>query len=465
MQFLGGHKTEAEPLFRDGRPARKLKILIDVDVLQRLSREATPADATLHRLLQDPHVEFSRYSDHGPPGGAERLAADELLEGDEMPGWTVVTPSDDAMVTHSITTVTGSMVERRALFADQARGPGWALAMESGTSSDADAILIATAHEIGADVLVTDRQAVLDTEFEDRGNCRFVAPADALPLVALFIRATGGHVLAASSSFVGTAHPRGFYDKAAARSMPSLTQLVDRGQPHVSATRILTALRRARAILEARDRLALLLSERVTVDVADAAEATFTHALVDMVAFHDLLARIVNEMLPQPERVASRVKWQNDAWRRRAIAHVEQLAPPWGDEGFATLLNGALRAARNEIHDVSPTVVPFQTRWGPPEVGLAFFEPVGVRVMNAMNKLEPHAVSGIDRPFVDAYVFRPLVLMEFMLPWMFNSVEATLKAILPMLPAANTAREEGVLDSENVGEALDAIVHVRSIPR
>jgi hypothetical protein len=461
LQFLGGQKSHDAQLFRDALPARKLKVLIDIDVWDRLSTEQIPFDATLYGLLLDERVAMSRYSDDGPPPDAARLEADGFLRGDEAIGWTTLAPSDDGMVAYSITTATTTAVERRALLTDQVLLPRWVLTNENGTADEADALLIATAHEIGADVLVTQREPVLNTEIEDRGNCRFVSPADALPLIALYLRAAGEYVLAKSSNFMGTTYRRGFYDRAAARCIPSLTQFVHRAEPQVSAARLLTVLRRARAVLEARDRLALLVSEPLTEDVIDAVEGVFTHAVVDMVAFHDILAHVVNELLPQPETDAFRIKWQKEPWRRRALDGVPALCEGWRDGGRAIALNSALRAVRNEIHDAAPLAAPLRTRWGPAEVGLAFHEQVGTTVLDALRKLECDSDPGVGRAFADGHVIRPLVFVEFVLPWVFTSVETTLAALLPRLPEREPPVRDPVLDSAPVGQAVDAIVHLR----
>ncbi len=462
IQFLGGHDTR-EPLFRDARPARRLRVLVDVDVWERISKQRTPTEATLHRLLQNERVEMSLYSDNGPPADVERLESNGYLHGDEAVGWTTLTPSDDEMVAYSVTTATRTAVVHRALITDQVLMPGWVLAEETGAPDDAAARLIATAHEIGVDILITERDAVLNTELEDRGNCRFVAPLGALSLIALYLRAAGEYVLAASTGFIETSHRRGFYDRVAFRAIPSLDTFIGCAGTSVSADRLLTITRRVRALVEARDRLALLLSEPSTDDVADAVEATFTHAMVDMVAFHDLLARVVNEMLPSPEPDAFKAKWQQEKWRADAIAVFPELRGAWGDDVPAVLLNKALRAVRNEIHDVAPVTAPFRTKWGGPEVGLAFHQRVGDKVLAAMHGIVDDTDLGIARFFADGHVFRPLVFLELVLPWQFASVNATLSALVPSLTGAEQFSANGILDSEVVGGVIDAIINLRAV--
>ena len=85
--------------------------------------------------------------------------------------------------------------------------------------------------------------------------------------------------------------------------------------------------------IEARDRLSQLLSAPITENVADVVDATSTQALVDMVAFHDLLARVVNDM-PSPEQVVFQVKWQQDRWRKASVAEFPGLRKASGDGGL-----------------------------------------------------------------------------------------------------------------------------------
>lgn len=85
---------------------------------------------------------------------------------------------------------------------------------------------------------------------------------------------------------------------------------------------------RTRSLFKARDRIALLTSEPAFEDVADEISLTFTHSLVDMVALHDVLARIINEFLEQPERRPRQIKWQVRDWREKVIERFPGLAGP-----------------------------------------------------------------------------------------------------------------------------------------
>jgi hypothetical protein len=172
---------------------------------------------------------------------------------------------------------------------------------------------------------------------------------------------------------------------------------------------------------------------------------------------------VVNEMLPAPEPDVFKVKWQQEKWRAAATAAFPELRDMWREDGFAMLLNKALRALRNEIHDVAAITAPFRTKWGAAEVGLAFHERVGDKVLAAVHEITQDTELGIAQFLADGHVFRPLVFLEFALPWLFASVEVTLSALVPSLTGEERPSAVGILDSEAVGEVVDAIVNLRVV--
>jgi hypothetical protein len=332
--------------------------VVDSEVWDRISVATDLPSRTLHALLLDERVQVSLYSDDGPPADAKRKRPDLVARGDEAIGWTVLSPVGEPLLQYLITTATESSIKQSGLSPDQIWMARTVLKIEGATDeNDFDARLIATVQEVKADILVTEREAILSTELEDRANCRFASAAEAIALVALYLRASGEYLYVKDRDFTAhTSTASRFYHQVSEHLIPSLGEFTHRAEGVVTAARLATIYRRARGLLEARDRLALLTSLAITDDVVDSVEATFTHALVDMVAFHDVLARIVNEFLESPQSHRSS-KWQHSGWRPVVLSEIPAMSAAWTDGQSAFVLNEALRAARNEIHDIVPTSV------------------------------------------------------------------------------------------------------------
>lgn len=457
---LRAHHANDDPLLRDGRAARALRVLVDASVWVRLQESDDLPDILLRTLVLSERITMTLYGDDGPPDGVERRPMDSLFGGGEAIGWTVVTKTDDQMVPYEITTATTKRVTGGALFEGQVFEARMILGQERDAADERDALLITVAQEVGADLLITERASLLDTRLLERGNCQVAGPADALALVALYLRAAGEFITAKLDSWSFTATPTRFYQQMAEAHIPSLAGLVRRGDGRVTAARLLTVLSRARSLFAARDRIALLTSEPATEDIAEEISLTFTHALVDMVAFHDVLARVVNECLKHPETEPQRIKWQNHAWCERAIDQFPELRALWSADGYAKRLNHAMRVIRNEIHDVAPSIVPFRDEHGAAQVGLAFHFDVGSRVRASLDTLVDQRNYGVRQVFTDGHLIDPHIFYEFVLPWMLRSVDDILTALLRRLPERAQAERSVLLPEAVRDDALRSLARV-----
>lgn len=459
FQFRAHHPDNC-PLLVDGRAARALKVLVDAPTWARLQQSEDLPDILLRTLLQGEQIVMTLYADDGPPDEAERRPIDSLFGGGEAIGWTVTTMTDDQMVPYEITTATDKSATVGALLDGQIFAARTALELERGTADERDVLLIAVAQSIGVDLLLTERLPLLNTRLVVSGNCQVAAPADALAVVALYLRAAGEFITVKLDSWSFTATPTRFYQQLAEAHVPSLAEFVHRAEDRVSAARLLTVLTWARSLFRSRDRIALLTSEPVTEDVADEISIVFTHALVDIVAFHDVLARIVNEFLVQPEMEPRLIKWQNAKWCEQAVEQFPELRIPWTVGGYAKSLNHALRVMRNEIHDVAPSILPFKENWGAAHVGLAFHVDVGSRVKNLLGLLTDARGDGVWQIFTDGHLVDPHLFYEFVLPWVLRSVDDVLQALLGRLPERAPNESSSLLPDDVRDEALRAVARV-----
>lgn len=234
---LRAHHADEHPLLTDGRAARDLRVLVDAPIWARLQGSEDLPDVLLRTLLQEERITVSLYGDDGPTGEVERRPMDSAFGGGEAIGWTVVTMTDDPMVSYEITTATDSSVTVGAVFDGQVHVARTILEQERGAADERDALLISVAQELGVDLLVTEREPLLDTRLLERGDCQVAAPAGALAVVALYLRAAGEFITAKLGSVRFTATPTRFYQGMAEAHMPSLADFVRRAEDRVSAAR------------------------------------------------------------------------------------------------------------------------------------------------------------------------------------------------------------------------------------
>lgn len=464
LPFSSGVDGAGEALFAGLQPARRLRVLVDAELHERLTLETGIEAMTLIGLLSHERVDMSLYSEHGPPTDAERIQADEFAHGDEAIGWTTLaSDGDDPTLGCLITKTTRQGITQSSVLQEEILLARTVLQNE-GVSRDAteDARCIAAAQGSGADLFITERGAVLRTELEDRGSCRLVSPRAAIALVALYLRSAGQFYFLRGGIHSGIASGPSFYNRAAEHLVPSLSAFLHRGEGTVASPRLMTVQRRIRGLVESRDRLALLASGRATDQTADAVEATFSHALVDMVSLHDVLARVANELMANPEFRVQNIKWQT-GWRERVIEEFPALKPAWDDCGPATELNRALRAIRNEIHDVAPIIAPYRTRWGAPQIGLGFLEGVTTKVERPLQRLEGNLDHGVSGRLSDGMVIAPMDFFEFIFPWMLRSVDGTLAALTVSLPERPPVSTDRGFKPEALTASLQLLLHVRTL--
>ncbi len=461
LQFGARHKSDA-PLFQNARAARTLRVLVDAPIWARLQRSRTVPGVLLRELLGDDRISMSLYGDNGPPPDVRRHPMDSIWGGGEAIGWTVVTPTDDAMVSHDWTAATNKSVTSGALLRDQVWIAEMRLRREHGAVAARDALLLAVTQATEPDLLITEREALLTAGLAETENCQVARPDDALALVALYLRSAGEFIVFKGPGITYAANSAEFYDLVADVLIPSLGEVVRRADGRIAFQRLNTVVIRARALLAARDRLVLLTSESVTPDVADEVSQTFTHALVEMVAIHDVLARIANEFLDPPTGNPRQVKWQESAWRRRVTERFPDLADAWADGGYAKHLNDALRAIRNEIHDVAPVMTPYRSQNGTAQIGLSFRADIGTRVVASLAALADDGGHGVHRAFSDGHLVEPLQFYEYVLPWLLRTVEQILCALLAELPdTAASQVSRTFIRPEVKAESLMAIARLR----
>jgi len=190
------------PLFSPRPAYRKLRVMADVEILRRAAApDAADVDDLLGGLLHHPYVTLFRYRDRGPPEDAFEAHPSSMLGCPE--GW-IVGPSRAPQANQPGTLGVkfmqngeGGIVgfqagQLRYAREDEAHNPYADL-----TPADAadqrvlDVAAARSAAACGVDLFVTERPYLFAADWDAAGDLVAARPADALPLVSLYLRAQG----------------------------------------------------------------------------------------------------------------------------------------------------------------------------------------------------------------------------------------------------------------------------------
>lgn len=352
-----GPKAVFDPV----RPLRPLIVVVSEEVLAEEGDERT---GLLLGLLQDETVTLLRYADAGPPDEVERRVVENI--GVVADGWIIVeAPADHdggAAVysdgTSATRTAMGSSEIVRFAAADgwdtyAGTGPG-----DPRVRAGRDALCVAAADAVGADLLITRRSLALDPPFKlTRGPLAVLTPEDAMPVVGLYLRRQGEFIVWRSVDGQGTYQfNRGlFYLVAARDQLPSAWRWMSRcasarGGDQSLSWLTTSLIDRVARSLQARDHLHSALLQPQDNDVADDALMYLDLILVSLMGAFDAAARVLHRVLGLPEEDEFQAAWQRSAWRRRWAPDAPRLAEFMGSGGEAEAALTVLRLLRNSVH-------------------------------------------------------------------------------------------------------------------
>lgn len=357
-------------LFKVDKTLRRLRVVVDADLLAGPVPAALTPIGLLGGLLTHDDLEVWRYADGGPPPGIPELPVPWSDAGYAI-GWIVATPAQpaDELVSHDLVWsdgrtathggIVGNMVEFAAndtraaaytdLSVDQAR-----------QRREADAVAACAAQELQADLYITERPYLHAATWALADGVNFCSPRDALAVVGLYLRSQGTFLISRGTDGRGseTLNKGLFYWVGARELLPEgwrwFTACVTHDHARGADELIYlggAVFQRLTRTLQARDDLLRAMNMAQNHDVAESAVTALDTCLVFLMGALDAAARVAHYVLGLPPADVYRAGWQkNQAWLKDVAARAPTLAAVVGAGTVGLDALTVLRLLRNTVH-------------------------------------------------------------------------------------------------------------------
>jgi hypothetical protein len=184
------------PVFVPRPGLRKLRVVVDADLLERLEApSADEADSLLASLVHHKFISLLRYADDGPP--AEEIAQATSNWPSTPNGWVIgptgvppVESGGSAWVRYALDgpagQIRGYFHGARHAADDVASGVYSECPMpDAATQRAADVVAASCAYAVGADLFITERPYLFGANWDAASGVLAIRPLDAVPLVGL----------------------------------------------------------------------------------------------------------------------------------------------------------------------------------------------------------------------------------------------------------------------------------------
>ncbi len=361
------------PVFVPRPGLRKLRVVIDVDLLERLrARHADEAHSLLASLVHHKFITLLRYADHGPP--ACEIAQNTSNWPGTPNGWvigpTTIPPDDSGGSAWVRYAFDGRGGQIRGFFhgARQAADDSASRVYANGppdagaTQRAADVIAASCAYAVGADLFITERPYLFAATWDTAGGVLAMRPLDALPLVGLYLRAQEQFTVRQAHGGLGggiNMNRGGFYTAATYDLLPSLARWYGACEAHRAAVGgdelVFLAgsiVHRFQRALQDRDRVWFSLNRPTVGDASEDALDALDDVLLRLMGAVDITARVARVVLGLDD------SWRLRGWTsNRFRCEVRKAAPPLADL-FASNTDcrrtlNVLARLRNSIHHTS----------------------------------------------------------------------------------------------------------------
>lgn len=426
-------------------------VLVDGDVLETADRSSWCLPGFLVELLGHPAVVCYRYADDGPPAHLERTLSPA---GEEfVPGWVIRSPERspaapfaerggwDVWYAHDGRLVcTGISDEREELAAlDQSTG----VYQDCSDASAAmqrrlDALVVGVAEVVNADLVITDREYLHAVEWEVSSTVTVCRPAEALTLVALYLRSRGHYLASLGQGRFGVQQTI-FFDYAIIDLLPAsrrwlngCAQTANSGGFGSLYLLAQTLFRKVSRALRDRDRFYIALSKPANRDAGEEVLAALDSVLQSLMDALDVSARVANRVLGISAKKRD-VGWHK-VWLKKVAVKAEDLASlvyP-GTEGRDAL--AILVELRNCAHGeslrpvggaVSKGGVADLRRWDRIYAGISLREADREKLHAAFETLGGEAQWGVLPPVeAERFVVDPAMLLEELLPRLMQLINS-----------------------------------------
>lgn len=341
------HQDRSWPeLFEPAHAFRKLRVLVDAELL-----EGDVATWTIENLLagfltqQD--IECWRYSDDGPPPETRQLTSPAGFRA--TAGWAIATAAPPGSgAPHAVVHATGDLAGRTWISDESILAAAIDMRSEAykslepaeaATRRAADALAACVAQQLRADLYITSREYLHGVTWALGRGVTYCAPAGALALVSLYLRAQGEFLVWKDSrSNSSASFDKGMFYWVAARDLlPAGWRWFSACVEHAHSLGTARGLdelvylggavfQRITRVLQARDDLLRATNRKQDNNVAEDALVALDTCLIFLMGALDATAGVAQRVLGLPSATASQAKWQNPRWLGSVAAQVPQLA-------------------------------------------------------------------------------------------------------------------------------------------
>ncbi|BCW35811.1 hypothetical protein StoSoilA2_18670 [Arthrobacter sp. StoSoilA2] len=316
--------------------------------------------ALLAGLLGHEAIEVYRFSDEGVPASAQTL--DSNFWGSAPVGWLKVTRDEETSPfrSHGVLRSNGKSVRSSALSGDivAAIARGIAEMRNEGLAMEytPEALMVAAAEEIGADILITRRQGLHSLRSTFVRGLTIVDVADAISIGGLFLRSRGEYSRAIFPQITVDSNKTMFYESSVSLFLPHQIEILRRSQllaadrKEPEAVRLAAAaFRRMSRSIERRDQIWQLICRPQDIDTAEDMLALYEALLTSLMGAIDATARLANTIyqLPVPMYL---VAWQRKDWAKELKLRASQLWSAYYEHPEHEFVLTTLRLLRNTIH-------------------------------------------------------------------------------------------------------------------
>lgn len=439
---------EPATVFSPRPPLPELRIVVDAEILAAAASNEnafTPA-VLLAGLLTHPHIRLLRYADAGPPNDLQRRGGELFV--DAVDGWVVVQSPDTEKPSTGFIPVVGShggLAMEAALGEDFVRAAGSddrtsAYAeLDPGRRAErrrADVLAAQAALALQAHLFITERAYLHAATWQFADGLLVASPADALPLVSLYLRTQNQYYTWRSLDGTGSdTMNRGlFYWVGTRELLPAGWRWFAACVQHAYATkndRIVylgqSLFQRVQRALQARDDAHCALNLPQDNDTADAALGSLDQVVLALMGAVDVTARIAHMALGLTPSKMHDAGWQRDGWLKQVKSAHEPLAALVAAGTRHRHVLTILSSLRNSIHGAALDALALGDR-GRREatlVGLPHAD--GEKLVQAMDGCGGRGSWGVQQLRPDRYHADPGVLLEQIFPnviSLLNDVQA-----------------------------------------
>jgi len=473
---VGDHfrgNREEDLIFYPRTSLNEFRVMIDSALLSEVTSDFM-IGYLLGLVAQKPIRRYF-YGEIGPPPVAQKIE----FRGVPYPvDWIVTSPSDDFRAYEQIARVDGSSVHFGGIDPNDFR-MSTALSLSipreylddpnprEKVRSDVKAAIIADSTNMH--LFITTRTTLFDDTLSMTRRATVLTPFDALPLVGLYLRLQGLHILEQTATFRSSIGRKMTYWIAAGALVPELrrwsyaaTERARQTQDESFRDLTRSIARRVERVLEARDHLLGALALPQDGYVADDVLSILDQIAFSLMGAFDAAACVADMAFGIGSKPGA-IGWQKEQWLSKlrdpnlgAILQAGTAQPTKGSD-----LISILGSLRNSIHNIAMATIGFTENGGPTETLLFLNDRQLNQFLSAVDRVGTRQQWGVISPGPGDLYIHPGKLIEALIP----ANLALLNQLIATVPVENLAGQNWTFrppkTSTQLGDLYDASTEQR----